>query len=231
MSRSKHTDPRHVRAARRVRAPYAPRGHGDRHPRHALLRSLKALGGGPSDLPSAPQPAAAPLPRVRVQRPRKGYAHPATAADVTALLRRVGEVCTYGLRAIELRQGPSVAAGQRHPLGHLRVPGTVVLYDQPPSPWWLVGRLPGGEQERLRRAGATVEEWDEGRLTAVSWPGAALRDFMLFDVLLHEIGHHLVQQYTGKRPARVARTRDHEAFANRFAQRCRRLYATEAAPQ
>jgi hypothetical protein len=47
---------------------------------------------------------------------------------------------------------------------------------------------------------------------------------MLFDVLLHEIGHHLIQQYRGKRTARVARTRDHEACADRFALQCRLLY-------
>jgi hypothetical protein len=217
MSRSKHTDPHRVRAPRRVRAPYAPRGQGEPHRRHALLRSLKALGGVQIDVTPAPGSTAAPLPRVRIHRPRKGYAHPASSAEIAALLRCVGEVGTYGLRAIELRQGPA-----------LRVPGTVVLYDQPPSPWWLVGRLPQGEQARLRRAGATVEEWDGGRLTVVTWPGGTLRDFMLFDVLLHEIGHHLVQQYTGKRRGRVARTRDHEAFADWFAQRYRRLYGSEA---
>jgi hypothetical protein len=70
-----------------------------------------------------------------------------------------------------------------------------------------------------------LEEWDNGTLTVVTWPGATLRDFMLFDVLMHEIGHHLIQQYKGKRPARVVRTRDHEAFADRFAERCRLLYS------
>jgi Zn-dependent peptidase ImmA (M78 family) len=49
---------------------------------------------------------------------------------------------------------------------------------------------------------------------------------MLFDVLMHEVGHHVIQQYKGKRPARVARTKDHEALAERFAARCRELYAT-----
>lgn len=58
----------------------------------------------------------------------------------------------------------------------------------------------------------------------VSWPATTLRDYMLFDVLMHEIGHHLLQQYTGKRMARVARTKDHEAFADLFAQQCRSLW-------
>jgi Zn-dependent peptidase ImmA (M78 family) len=40
-------------------------------------------------------------------------------------------------------------------------------------------------------------------------------------VLLHEIGHHILQQHKGKRRPRIARTRDHEAFAARFAEKHR----------
>jgi hypothetical protein len=42
---------------------------------------------------------------------------------------------------------------------------------------------------------------------------------MLEEVLLHEIGHHVLQHHTGKRPVRIARTRDHEAFAAAFAEK------------
>lgn len=59
----------------------------------------------------------------------------------------------------------------------------------------------------------------------ITWPGDSLREFMLFDVLMHEVGHHWLQQYKGKRPARVVRTREHEAFADEFARRCRLIYA------
>ena len=70
-----------------------------------------------------------------------------------------------------------------------------------------------------------------GAHALVSWPGKTLRDFMLFDVLMHEIGHHLIQQYKGKRRARVARTRDHEAFAAHFARRCRLLRERALGPR
>jgi hypothetical protein len=101
-----------------------------------------------------------------------------------------------------------------------------VLYDQPPSPWLLPGTLSAVELDRLRRAGAVVELVSETSQTIVSWQGETLRDFMLFDVLMHEIVHHLLQHDKGKRRERVARTRDHEAFADRFARRCRRLYGS-----
>jgi hypothetical protein len=104
--------------------------------------------------------------------------------------------------------------------GRLRVPGWVLLHDQPPSPWLLPGRLPAAEAKRLQGAGAYVEPLNGGH-TRVTWPGDTLRQFMLMNVLLHEIGHHLVQQYTGKRSVRNARTSEHELLAERFAARCR----------
>jgi Zn-dependent peptidase ImmA (M78 family) len=44
---------------------------------------------------------------------------------------------------------------------------------------------------------------------------------MLEEILLHELGHHVLQHEKGKRPERIARTRDHEAFARRFARQLR----------
>jgi hypothetical protein len=158
-----------------------------------------------------------------VSRPRAGFHHPAGRAEIVRLLRFFGEVCTYGLQSIELVRGDGDGPPGTLSFGRLWVPGRITLYDQPVSPWVLPGRLPEREAERLRVAGAAVEE---GVLqTVVTWPGSALRDFMLFDVLMHEIGHHTIQQYKGKRSARLLRTREHEALADRFARRCRQLYA------
>ena len=141
------------------------------------------------------------------------------------MLRFFGERCTYGLRSVELVRGGAEPPGGALLLGRLIIPGRVVLYDQPPAPWTLPGRLAAAERARLRRAGAIVETAGAGVQTIIAWPRGTLRDFVLFDVLLHEIGHHLLQQYTGKRRARIARTRDHEAFADHFARRCRLRYA------
>jgi hypothetical protein len=228
MSRSKHTDPPRIRAARRVRAPFAPRGEGDRSTQWALAAWLKEAGLVPEAQAARPAPERpAPLPRVRVCRPREGHVHPASRADVERVLRFLGAQGTYGLRAVELVRGSAPAAGGRLRLGALSVPGVVRLYDQLPPPWVLPGQVPPALAARMRRAGAIVERVGQGSQTRIVWPGETLRDFMLFDVLIHEIGHHLIQQYKGKRPARVARTRDHETFAERFAYRCRLAYGGE----
>jgi hypothetical protein len=223
MSGSKHTDPIRIRAPRRVRAPGEPRGSRDPSTQQACARALKELGIRivPDAIPESDDEPA-PLPRLRVSRPRNGFHHPASRADVARLLRFFGATCTYGLQSIELLRGEEQSPGAAVCFGRLLVPGRVLLFDQPALPWVLTGRLPMSEAERLRRAGAKIEE--DVLHTRVTWPESTLRDFMLFDVLMHEIGHHLVQQYKGKRPARVLRTREHEALADRFARCCRQVY-------
>jgi len=99
------------------------------------------------------------------------------------------------------------------------VPGRIQLYDQPKPPWDLPASLPRDAATRLERAGARVHD-GVGRST-VHWPGESLRVFFLFDVLLHELGHHRVQHETGKRQVRTMRTRDHEQAASLWAERWR----------
>ena len=223
MSRSKHTRPRRVLAASRVRAPDEPRGRGDPSDRRTLFRELKELGIH-AELATPVGEVAAPLPRVVCRRPRKGYHHAAAKADIQAILRFFGEQCTYGLRSVELVQGQNRRPEGRLLLGRLMVPGRIVLFDLAHPPWRIPGPLPEHDEERLARAGAVIQI-DSGRsYVTVAWPDETLRDYMLFDVLMHEVGHHLIQQYKGKRTLRVARTKDHEAFADRFAYKCRVAY-------
>ncbi|MCS6860275.1 MAG: hypothetical protein NZT92_08145 [Abditibacteriales bacterium] len=133
MSRTKHTDPRPIRAARRMRAPYEPRGHADPSAHRLLARALKEWGVVAESAASRKDEEPAPLPRVIVKRPRVGYFHPASKTDILDLLRFFGEECPYGLRRIELVPGGSASRGGHLQLGALMVPGRIVLYDQPPS--------------------------------------------------------------------------------------------------
>ncbi len=217
MTRSKHTRPRAIRAADRVRNPREPRGTDDASRERVIRRALKELGvvvsasarTEKSDLEYS-------LPRILEMRPRAGHHHPASKTDVARALRFFGEECVYGLHAVELRQG---APGEELSLGRLIVPGRIILYDQLPTPWRL--RVVAAQDlDRLRTAGSLIEQLD-GNAILAHWPGDSLRWFMLFDVLMHEVGHHLLQHHKGKRLARVARTSDHEAFAAAFARRCR----------
>ncbi|MDA8021133.1 MAG: hypothetical protein MPN21_27160 [Thermoanaerobaculia bacterium] len=132
-------------------------------------------------------------------------------------MRFFGEGYVYGLRSIDLRQADPGSEGLQ--LGRLIVPGRIELYEQRASPWYLAGRLSAQESRRLEAAGARLDQGESSLV--VTWPERALEEFLLIDVLMHEVGHHLLQHHKGKRLARVARTRDHESFAERFARRCR----------
>lgn len=211
----------------RVRAPYELRGRDDRSTRNTVSRQLKEHGiafqSEPASYALAPD-WPMPLPRLCVKGRGEGRIHPAGKAEIARVLRFFGPSCVYGLRSIELAYCPRTDHDKGLLMGRIIVPGRIVLYDQPPSPWLLSYQLSAGAATRLQCAGAIVERDGPGGPTAVRWPGTTLRDYMIFDVLMHEVGHHMAQQYTGKRRVRVRRTKDHEAFADLFARRCRLLY-------
>jgi hypothetical protein len=151
---------------------------------------------------------------------RPGFVHPATPRQIARLLTELGPAATYGLRGIQLRERP---AGAGLVVAALRMPGLVLLYEQPCPPWTIAGHLAPESVERLRRAGAIVDE--AAAATRVDWPGDTLRDFVLVEGLLHEIGHHQVQHRRRKRTVRAMRTADHERVATRYANRLRREVA------
>jgi hypothetical protein len=203
VSRSLHTDPYRVRAARRLMAPYRRRAD---EPRALRRRSrLEAR------MPAPGGPAARV--EVRVCPARPGFHHPAGAAEIGRMLAWFGPPAMYGVRRVELRQRSGADAGGLV-VAALLEPGVVVLYEQPWPPWVLVGRLTADAGHRLRRAGAVMRITDG--LARVDWPGRTLADFMLFDGLMHEIGHHMIE-----RGARAMRTADHERRADAFAAACR----------
>ena len=161
-----------------------------------------------------------PVLKVVWRKPHPGFHHPAGKQDILKLLNAVGSVAIYGLRSVELIRAPAASSGVP-PFGRYVVPGRIVLYEQPLSPWRLPGILVPATARRLEDAGAILTALPAASATVVDWPDGTLRLFMLEEVLLHEVGHHVLQHHKGKRQARIARTRDHEAFAARFAEKQR----------
>jgi len=202
-----------------VLAPLEERGAGDVSRRRQLGKMLKEAGAAGE--PEARSNAAFPVkPRVSVQPPQAGFHHPAGKREILEMLRAIGPLAVYGLRSIELVRVPGGRAATGA-FGSYHAPGRIALYEQPLPPWRLPGLIAPATRRRLERAGALLAMLPDAGATLVDWPDATLRRFMLEEVLLHEIGHHVLQQHTGKRPVRIARTRDHEAFAARFAEKQR----------
>lgn len=156
-------------------------------------------------------------PRIVTRKAERGFHHPVGKKQVLELLEAVGPVACYGLRTVELVRRPHDGNSVAPVFGRYQAPGRLLLYEQPLSPWRLPGSLDTEATRRLRLAGALVTSSPETGATLVEWPEGTLQRFMLEEVLLHELGHHVLQHNKGKRPDRIARTRDHEAFATSFA--------------
>jgi hypothetical protein len=196
--------------------PKAGRGFGDLGQRRRVGSILKRLG-----LPSGEEQGARRSgiqPRIIVRPPRTGFHHPAGKKDVLSMLNVLGPLSRYGLRWVELRRAPANAPASALLFGRYS-PGRIVLFEQPTPPWRLAGLLSNAVATRLKRAGAVLTALTEAGATIVDWPRETLRRFMLEEVLLHELGHHVLQHHKGKRTVPIARTRDHESFARRFAEK------------
>ncbi|MDF1665601.1 MAG: hypothetical protein P1V97_27830 [Planctomycetota bacterium] len=213
MSRSKHTRPKSILAADRVRNPREKRGASDPIKARRLRRLLKMRGVPIVEIQAKIDQQNWPLPMIKEMRPRRGCCHPANKKDLAAVLRRAGEEFIYGIQSIELRQGsPGCPV-----FGDYRPPGQIILYDQQASPWFLSPNPNPEDTDSFMTFGAIIQR--SSTTVRVSWPGDSLRRFMLFGVLFHEMGHHRLQHYKGKRSSRIARTRDHEDFAHLFSRR------------
>jgi hypothetical protein len=127
----------------------------------------------------------------------------------------------YGLRTIELTRASARIGASKLTFGRYEVPGRILVFEQRESPWRLPGVLKAADLDRFEGFGAIVTAKPGARMTVVAWPGDSLKRFMLEEVLLHELGHHVLQHHKGL--VRIARTTDHEAFAARFAARQRAL--------
>src|SRR6266545_4186702 len=106
MSRSLHTDPYALRAARRIVAPYRRRADEPR-----VARRWARLGRRPSAAACAAADSAGGPPTlidVRVCPPRPEFLHPASADDVARSLAFFGPAVVYGLHRVELRKASAI---------------------------------------------------------------------------------------------------------------------------
>ena len=219
MSRSKHTDPKAIRALRRTRSPFNKRCVGDLSLRRKIV--LQREGAGVLSTQGLPNKNSHSRLRIIIQPPRPEFHHPVGECELLELLNAVGPIARYGLHSIELARASVDASSSAVIFGRYCAPGRIILYEQPLPPWRLNGLLPSTILRRFERAGAIVTTLPALGATLLDWPEDTLRQFILEDIFLHELGHHVLQHYKGKRLARVARTRDHEAFANRFVEKHR----------
>jgi hypothetical protein len=218
MSRSRHTDPRRVRAERRLSSPRAKRSEGDASGRMRVGRTLKESG-LLSTYELENQQQVIVWPRIVVHHPSPGFYHPATQGRLREILETVGPTGVYGLKTVELSRRSEMDGAGSELLARYISPDRIMFFEQKLPPWHYVGRLSDSIRELFERSGAEVCWSVEASATTVDWPGDTLASFLLVEGLLHEIGHHIKQHEARAGTRRIARTKDHEAFANMYAAR------------
>lgn len=202
MSRSLHTQKLSRRAARRLANPYATRLEGAA--RLSGRRPVRTCDAG-----------AVQGPRIEVSRPVAGAVQPVTVTLLREWLAALGPASCYGLKAIRLRAETAVAA-TGIVFAEYALPGEIVLFAVPESPWRLPFVVSSGDAVLFRSFGARVDSRAHGSL--VTWPDGGLAAFYRWEVLSHELGHHALQQRKRRRNP-VARRADHGSAARLFAVR------------
>lgn len=179
------------------------RSHRTLKPSLQARRQLAADGDG------APE-----LPRIITRKPRRGDVHALDPAMVRAILGRVPVEQRFGLRRVELRARTG-ALGDPFAY-YLRDERAILLYSIPDGDWTLPSRH-AAESLRLGQYHARVRRGLGG--VTISWRSLVDRALWFWiEVLAHELGHHVRNQYRARHP-RVARTRDEESVADLYSRR------------
>jgi len=163
--------------------------------------------------------AATPVP-IRQDNPSRDFLHPASVEDVAELVAHLPPEDLSELTAINLRRVPWSSYERDDAFGFYDPHDREITLRAFPSDLrlYIGGREPS-ERER-REFDPFCRDWRRGpHGWYLQWDEASLRRFYLYDVLLHEIGHHVADR--GK-PVGKTRRSANEAFAHDYARRWRR---------
>jgi hypothetical protein len=152
------------------------------------------------------------LPRILQRKPAAGDIHPLEKATIQKILRKIPPEYLYGLKGIELRarEGKPGKLKWGSPLAfYLPDEKTIWLYSHPTQ-----GTIEGASLKEVREefgCFSTLCEV-EGHIEFNFFEIIGLK-FLLARTLLHELGHHFVEQYHCKNP-RIKGWEDEELIAS-----------------
>ena len=212
MSRSLHTQKLEIRAGRRSVRPFSHRREeaeylSGRKKSGTLLHSLRIS--------------------IKSQKPLPGLCHAVTPREIRSFLIRLGHASYYRLRAINIRR----ECGFR-PTGivfaEYAVPDEIQLFALPQLPWSLPFLLSVVDFNLFESYGASLVVDHVREYTVITWSPSGLQQFVLCEVLAHELGHHLLQTRKSQGSRSRYRTSDHEKRAGLYAMRANRILARSA---
>jgi len=151
------------------------------------------------------------LPRIVTRKPRTGDIHPLTRATISNYLLMVPPAYFYGLKAVELRPRKD-AVGCPYGL-YSPDEKRIWLYSCPSREWRFSKEIWSRHKELLARGAQIVTSDDGSNDVVVEWNDPFDIELQFVNVLLHELGHHYVNQYKSSRGTPATHSRN-EAVAD-----------------
>jgi hypothetical protein len=151
------------------------------------------------------------MPRIVARKPRTGDIHPLTRNTIWNYLQLVPPAYVYGLKAVELRPRKD-AVGCPYGL-YSPVEKRIWLYSCPSREWHFSNEIWTRHKGVLASGAQVVTSGNASNDVVVEWNDPFDIELLFVDVLLHELGHHYVNQYRSSRGAPATRSRA-EAVAN-----------------
>ena len=134
-----------------------------------------------------------------------GFTRPWTVEDVVDVLRRVPQAFVAGLSGVYLMGGTATQGRRRALTFGIYSNGRIFLFPvahQRIAEGWRTPANPAN-LSKYTKFGAAVGSPSRGAATVI-FDGPNLRRFYLYDVLLHELGHHVDRSGAAKNAERYA---------------------------
>lgn len=157
---------------------------------------------------------------IRQENPSRDFIHPASPEDIAELLAALPPEDLAGLVGITLRRVPWRGYDADDSFGYYDPHDREISLRAFPADLRLYTDQRGPTERERREFDPFCQNWQRGRHGwYLQWDEDSLRRFYLYDVLLHEIGHHVADR--GK-PVGKTRRSANEAFAHDYARHWRR---------
>lgn len=151
------------------------------------------------------------MPRIVNRKPRIGDIHPLTRDQIATYLLLVPPAYVYGLKAIELRPRKNAVGC---PYGRYSVDEKRIwLYSCPAREWHFSEETWPCHKGVLSDGAKIITSENAGKEVVVEWNDPIDIELFFVDTLLHELGHHYVNQYRSSRGRPTTNSRN-EALAD-----------------
>ena len=134
------------------------------------------------------------FPRIIVRKPKLGDCHPLDRRMIAAAFEKLPLEYFYGLKQIELRARQGDIG---KPFGKYSYHSKTITLYSVPGKLWRIKDISEGWIEALQRYHAEIHGCEGGNV--IEWGDSVSLSMFCLSTLFHELGHHYLHQYKGKK--------------------------------